>query len=289
MDKTTTDNPIKLNLYLFYIPVLLMVLIVLFLYSQDALNINSYIQIQTPLFFLVNAKLSQYPALQYNLTQFGDALVFLSFLTILIVYAPKVFGALISGSLISALFCNSLKNLLAVPRPAAVLDNNSFVIIGKTLAGHNSLPSGHAITIFTIITVLLFSFMPKKLNYKVIWVSILLTTGLFLAFTRVGVGAHYPLDVVAGSIVGYLSGILGIFINQKYKTWVWINDKRFYPVFILLLTICSIVLVNKLINEKLIIFYLSLINSMIMLHIITNIYVKKRFKITRFFIINKLS
>ncbi|HFK5568731.1 phosphoesterase [Elizabethkingia meningoseptica] len=289
MDKTTIDNPIKLNLYLFYIPVLLMALIVLFLYNQDALNINSYIQIQTPLFFLVNAKLSQYPALQYNLTQFGDALVFLSFLTILIVYAPKVFGALISGSLISALFCNSLKNLLAVPRPAAVLDNNSFVIIGKTLAGHNSLPSGHAITIFTIITVLLFSFMPKKLNYKVIWVSILLTTGLFLAFTRVGVGAHYPLDVVAGSIVGYLSGILGIFINQKYKTWVWINDKRFYPVFILLLTICSIVLVNKLINEKLIIFYLSLINSMIMLHIITNIYVKKRFKITRFFIINKLS
>lgn len=289
MDKTTIDNPIKLNLYLFYIPVLLMALIVLFLYNQDALNINSYIQIQTPLFFLVNAKLSQYPALQYNLTQFGDALVFLSFLTILIVYAPKVFGALISGSLISAIFCSSLKTLFAVPRPAAVLDNNSFVILGKTLAGNNSLPSGHAITIFTIITVLLFSFMPKKLNYKVIWVSMLLTTGLFLAFTRVGVGAHYPLDVVAGSIVGYLSGILGIFINQKYKTWVWINDKRFYPVFILLLTICSIVLVNKLINEKLIIFYLSLINSMIMLHIITNIYVKKRFKITRFFIINKLS
>ena len=51
-----------------------------------------------------------------------------------------------------------------------------------------------------------------------------------IAFTRVGVGAHYPLDVIAGAILGYLSGILGIFINQKYKTWTWISDKRYYPV-----------------------------------------------------------
>lgn len=104
-----------------------------------------------------------------------------------------------------------------------------------------------------------------------------------------GVGAHYPLDVIAGAILGYLSGILGIFINQKYKTWTWISDKRYYPVFMLVIAICSIVLINKLINEKLIIFYLSLINLMVVLHIITNIYAKKKFKITRFFIINKLS
>lgn len=103
-----------------------------------------------------------------------------------------------------------------------------------------------------------------------------------IAFTRVGVGAHYPLDVIAGAILGYLSGILGIFINQKYKTWTWISDKRYYPVFMLVIAICSIVLINKLINEKLIIFYLSLINLMVVLHIITNIYAKKKFKITRF-------
>ncbi|MCT4023770.1 phosphatase PAP2 family protein [Elizabethkingia anophelis] len=289
MHKTTTDNDVKLHPYLFYIPVILVALAILFLYITGSLNIGSYIQLQTPLFFLINSKLSQYPDVQYNLTQLGDALVFLSFLTILIVYAPKVWGALITASLISAVFCNPLKSLFTIPRPAAVFDNNSFTIIGKTLSGHNSLPSGHSITIFTILTVLLFSFMPKKLNYKIIWIATFTFTGLMIAFTRVGVGAHYPLDVIAGAILGYLSGILGIFINQKYKTWTWISDKRYYPVFMLVIAICSIVLINKLINEKLIIFYLSLINLMVVLHIITNIYAKKKFKITRFFIINKLS
>ncbi|MCT6716620.1 phosphatase PAP2 family protein, partial [Staphylococcus aureus] len=88
-----------------------------------------------------------------------------------------------------------------VPRPAAVFDNNSFTVIGKTLSGHNSLPSGHSITIFTILTVLLFSFMPKKLNYKIIWITTFTFAGLMIAFTRVGVGAHYPLDVIAGGIL----------------------------------------------------------------------------------------
>jgi len=90
MHKTTTYNHIKLPQYLFYVPVILVALAVLFLYVRGSLNIESYIQLQTPLFFLINSKLSQYPSVQYNLTQLGDALVFLSFLTILIVYAPKV-------------------------------------------------------------------------------------------------------------------------------------------------------------------------------------------------------
>ncbi len=94
MHKTTTDNYIKLHLYLFYVPVILVALGILFLYITRSLNIGSYIQLQTPLFFLINSKLSQYPSVQYNLTQLGDALVFLSFLTILIVYAPKVWGGI---------------------------------------------------------------------------------------------------------------------------------------------------------------------------------------------------
>ena len=50
----------------------------------------------------------------------------------------------------------------------------------------------------------------------------------------------------------------------------------------LVIAICSIVLINKLINEKLIIFYLSLINLMVVLHIITNIYAKRNLKLRDF-------
>ena len=268
-------NYSKLKPTLFFLPALLIVTIVVFLYCQNSLNVNGYIEIQKNCFFFINSKLSQFPNIIYNLTQLGDALIFLSFLTSFIVFAPKVWECLISALLVSVVFSSILKNIFAVPRPAAVFDTQSFTIIGKTLSGHNSLPSGHSVTIFTILTVLLFAFVPRKLPYKILWFFIIISTGMILVFTRVGVGAHYPLDVISGSIVGYISGIIGIFIGLKYKIWNWISNKKYYPIFIVLFLICCIVLINKIRHDEIIIFYLSLINLVISLFKISTFYVKK--------------
>ncbi len=89
------------------------------------------------------------------------------------------------------------------------------IIIGRKLTGHNSLPFGYSITVFTVLAVLLFSFMPKSLKYKSIWYLAVIAVGLILVFTRVAVRAHYPLDVIASSIIGYISGLAGIFISRN--------------------------------------------------------------------------
>ncbi|MEJ5106133.1 phosphatase PAP2 family protein [Chryseobacterium sp. MYb328] len=275
MNKTIIGHYIHPVLFLLYVPLFLLTLIFFILYKQDALNTVAYIGVQEHWFFFLNSKLSQYPKLQYNLTQLGDALVLLPFLSVFVIYIPKIWQSLLSASLLSALFCNLLKRLFTVPRPAAAFDNESFVIIGKTLSGYTSLPSGHSITIFTTLTILMFTFMPQKSGYKFIWCCFLLLTGLIIAFTRVAVGAHYPLDVIIGSIIGYILGLLGIFINHQYNIWAWIGSKKYYPVFIIAFTIGSIILINKIINENLIIFYLSFISLIISLYIITYTYVKK--------------
>jgi membrane-associated phospholipid phosphatase len=275
MNSNVIVNYSKLKLSLFFLPLFLLTAIVLFLYHRDSLNAYKYVEIQKDSFFFINHYLAQYPGIQYNLTQLGDASVFLSFLSIFIVYAPKIWESLISASLVSLLFSNVLKNIFSVPRPAVVFDNHSFVIIGKTAVGFSSLPSGHSITAFTTLTILLFAFMPKKLKNKVLWIFSILTAGLIIAFTRVGVGAHYPLDVITGSIIGYISGLLGIFISQKYKIWAWINNKKYYPVFIVLMLICAISLTNAIINENLIIFYLALISLFVSFYKVINVYVKK--------------
>ena len=269
------DNYAKLKPSLFFLPLFLLLLLVVFLYSRDSLSVAQYIEIQKNLFYFLNSKLSHYPTLVYNLTQFGDALVFLSFLTLFVLYAPKIWEALLSASLVSAIFSGVLKNLFSVPRPAAAFDNTSFVIIGRTLPGHSSLPSGHSITIFTVLSILLFAFMPKKGYYKLMWIFLIISTGIMLVFTRVAVGAHYPLDVTVGSIVGYLSGIIGIFISQKYKIWNWINHKKYYPIFMVLFLICGISLISNIINENLIIFYFSLATLIVSLYKITYVYLKK--------------
>jgi membrane-associated phospholipid phosphatase len=275
MNKTVSSNYSKLTLSLFYLPLFLFILIVFFLYKEDALRTDSYIQIQKNYFFFLNSKLSQFPNVQYNLTQLGDTLIFFSFLTIFIVYIPEIWEVLITASLVSALFSNLFKSLFAVPRPAATFDKNSFVIIGETLSGHNSLPSGHSITVFTTLTVLMFALMPKETKFKVLWCFFVVIIGLFLVFTRVGVGAHYPLDVLIGGLIGYISGLVGIFINRRYNIWAWIKDKKYYPIFILLLSVSCFVLINKIIDEPLVIFYLSLISLIASLYIITKFYVKK--------------
>ncbi|WP_293893319.1 phosphatase PAP2 family protein [Flavobacterium sp.] len=275
MNTNVIDNYSKIKPSLFFLPLSFLITIVLFLYSQNALSVDKYIQIQKNYFYFLNSKLSQFPNTIYNLTQLGDALIFLSFLTIFIVYAPKIWESLLSASLVSAIFSRVLKDLFHVPRPAEAFDRNSFVIIGKTLPGFSSLPSGHSITVFTILTVLLFAFMPKKLNYKILWSFLIIIAGLILVFTRVGVGAHHPLDVITGSIIGYICGLTGIFISRKYKIWSWINNEKYYPIFILLFLICCIVLINKIINENLIIFYLSLISLIVSLYKIIYVYAKK--------------
>lgn len=275
MNTKVIDNYAKLKLSLFLLPLIILSAIVLFLYSQNALSVAKYIAVQKDCFYFINSKYSQFPSTIYNLTQMGDALIFLSLLSVLILYAPKLWESLLSASLVSALLSNVFKKLFAVPRPAASFDNKSFAIIGETLSGHNSLPSGHSITIFTVLTVLLFAFMPKKVSYKTVWSVFIISTGLILAFSRVGVGAHYPLDVITGSSIGFISGLTGVFISRKFTIWSWIDNKKYYPIFILLLLVCCIVIINKIINESLIIFCLTLISLMGSLYQITYAYIKK--------------
>lgn len=271
MNTYIINNYSRLKPFLFFLPVLFLLSIVLFLYSRNALSADQYIEIQKDSFYLINYQLGHYPSFEYNLTQMGDALIFLSFLSVFIVYVPKLWEALISGLLISLAFSCPLKNVFSVPRPAVVLNNDTFFIVGKALCGHNSLPSGHSIVIFTVLTVLFFAFMPQGLKLKILWLFAFLITGLILIFTRVGVGAHYPIDVIIGGILGYISGLLGIFISRKYKIFKWINDKKYYPIFVLLFLICGICLINKIIHEDLIIFYLAFISLAVSLFKITTV------------------
>lgn len=275
MNTNVINNYSRLRTPIFLLPLFLLIAIALFLYSQNALCVEGYVQIQKNSFFLINHNLGQYPGLQINLTQLGDALVILSLLSIFFVYASKVWESLLSASLVSLLLSGLLKKIFAIPRPAAVFNEEEFIIVGEKLTGHNSLPSGHSITIFTVLTVLLFAFMPPKIKYKIVWYLAIIVAGLILVFTRVGVGAHYPLDVITGSIIGYISGLAGIFISKKYKLWAWICNKKYCPIFILLFLICCILLAFRIINQNLVLFYLASASLIVSLYKIIVIYAKK--------------
>lgn len=275
LNNDVVNNYAKLKLSLLILPLVLLAAIAFFLYSHNSLSALQYTQIQKNCFFVLNHHLGQYPNLEYNLTQIGDASIFLSFLLIFLVYAPKIWEALISASLVSLVFSKVLKTFFDVPRPAEIYDHDLFIIIGKAAVGYSSLPSGHSITIFTSLTVLLYGFMPKDYKLKFAWVLFILALGLFIASSRIGVGAHHPLDVIIGCILGYISGLSGIFISRNYKIWNWVGNKKYFPIFIILIIGCGISFISKIMGDPLPVFYLALISLCISLYKIVYIYVKK--------------
>ena len=280
--RTTLNNKVinnfnNIKLWLLIPPFLLLIIMILyFIINNDGSSfIDHYVYVQKDLFFYLNNKLSQFPNLQFNLTQLGDAMLFYPLLAIFIIYAPKLWEALLTSSFFSLIVSALLKKIFAVPRPAAMFDHDSFTIIGKTLSGKTSLPSGHSICAFIVITTLLFAFMPKKIGYKIIWSFFIISAGLIIVFSRVGVGAHYPLDVIIGSTIGFIISIIGIAISNRFKLFNWINDKNKLPIFMLALAILGGVIIKKIIAINLPIFYISLTSLVITLYLMIRFYVKK--------------
>lgn len=279
LDRRVSDNFRNVKFGLLIPPFILLLLFgfYLILFNEGDNYIDRYINIQKDLFFYFNAQLSEFPNLQFNLTQLGDVLIFFPLITIFIIYAPKLWEALLTSAILSLVMSATLKKLFAVPRPAAIFDNESFVIIGRTLSGNTSLPSGHSIATFIVITILLFAFMPKKNKHKIIWSLFFLKLGLVISFSRVAVGAHYPFDVIVGSTIGYMVAIIGIQINNKVSCWTWIKNIKYYPYFILFLIIWIGVIIAKISVNNLPIFYFCLFSLVLSLCLITSTYVQKRY------------
>lgn len=275
MNSQVARNFAQLKPVLLVLPVVLLSVIALFLLSQNALSTHGYVEIQKPFFYAINSHLSEFPNVMNNLTYVGDAMVFLSMMGVFIVIAPKIWEAAVPAALFSLVFSKLFKSLFSVPRPAGILDQDSFHIIGKTLVGYSSLPSGHSITVFTFITVLMYGFMPKDLGKKILWFAFVVCTGLFVAFTRVGVGAHYPLDVVSGSIIGYICGLLGIFTMRKCNLFGWLGQKKWFPFLILAFLVCVVVFITKIRTENLPVFYVAIVGLVVSLYKMIKVYVQK--------------
>jgi membrane-associated phospholipid phosphatase len=275
MNHIVIKNFEKLKIIFLYIPIIILAIITCGLYYNNLLSKDQYINFQKDFFIFINHTLADYPITLYNITQLGDALIILSFLTIFLIYAPKLWEALIIASILSAIIVAILKPLFAIKRPAAVFSHDDFFIIGQKLMGHNSFPSGHSVTVFTVLTIVLIAFFPKGIKQQFAWCISIIIFGVLIVLTRIGVGAHHPFDIIVGGILGYLMGVSGIVLSNKYNLWASIVNKKIYPIFILLFVICSIILVFKILDTNLIIFYFALVSLLISIYVTTFLYVKK--------------
>ncbi len=126
-------------------------------------------------------------------TYFGDALFMLMAL-LLAQRRPEILWLGLIAALLSTLSSNTLKSIFDAARPGTILPPDSFRLVGP-LYFSRSFPSGHAITAFVLAGTLGFFASPGIRRA-------LLGAAFVVAFSRVGVGAHWPLDALAGAAVG---------------------------------------------------------------------------------------
>lgn len=102
---------------------------------------------------------------------------------------------------ISFVIVSLFRRYVNAPRPYEV--TNKTPLIQKDIQG-KSFPSRHVFSAFVIATTLYFIYSPLGL--------VLMLAGCILAVLRVIGGVHFPRDVIAGALIGILSGILGFYI-----------------------------------------------------------------------------
>lgn len=141
------------------------------------------------------------PAIWENLTYLGDTAVALFVLLILARRLPALLWAGMIAALLGSVTVNVLKNLIGALRPPAVLDATALAVIGRVY--HNgSFPSGHAVTAFALACTLL------PLCRHAWSRALLLCAAIAIAASRVIVGVHWPLDLLAGAALGALLALV---------------------------------------------------------------------------------
>jgi len=127
----------------------------------------------------------------------------------LLLLAPRLLTAALCAGAIAGVISRVLKHTLEMPRPASLLDPANFFILGKPLTSL-SMPSGHTLTAFAILTAFYFALEAHKRSaYR--WLFVVATLA---GLARIAVGAHWPADVCAGAAIGMLSGLIGARLTQ---------------------------------------------------------------------------
>jgi membrane-associated phospholipid phosphatase len=171
------------------------------------------------------------------MTLLGDTVVLLCWMSPLLLFRGRIVLGLVAAIPMGGLASVGFKRFFSAPRPADVLPQDSFHVLGELLSSH-SFPSGHSITAFAVAGVVYACFASERKSLKTVClISAAFVLAIFVGLSRIAVGAHWPFDVVAGACIGWLSGLNGVWLTRKFRQLF--ESPRFAWGTLLVLTACG--------------------------------------------------
>ncbi|UCG39066.1 MAG: phosphatase PAP2 family protein [bacterium] len=150
-----------------------------------------------PLFLALNG--AGHPVLDWlmlSLTHFGNGVVAALLALLLVPFRRDLTVRAALAMLVAGVLTALVKDVVTMPRPPAVLGDAVRVLGPKLTMG--SLPSGHTGTAFALACSLR-GHLRERVYYGVLAVAAL------VGLSRVYIGVHFPVDVVLGALLGWLS------------------------------------------------------------------------------------
>jgi membrane-associated phospholipid phosphatase len=181
------------------------------------------LQANQPLFLALN-QMNGWPGDLFwaHITLLGNALIALILFLPLVRRWPEIVWAGFLAGVLATVFVHGLKHGLYLDRPVLVLPREQFHIIGKAYH-HLTFPSGHATTAFALAGVILLHLgEPWRHRLAIPLIGLAALIGL----SRIIVGAHWPLDVLAGMAGGWLAAVLGTFWTRRWRWGATPNGRR---------------------------------------------------------------
>ncbi len=148
-------------------------------------------------------------------TYFGDGLfaLLLAVIFYFIVKNQKLAVILLIAYSTTGILAQVIKPIVHSLRPETYFSPQrlSFFINNIIHSGDNSFPSGHTVTAFAVAAVLAMHTANK-------WhLFLLLFAAVMVGYSRVYLSQHFVLDVLAGSFIGVLGGLLCVLFTQNME------------------------------------------------------------------------
>lgn len=144
-----------------------------------------------------------------NVTVLGDTITLLVLLLPFIGRRPDLVWVIMVAVVVVSAGVHGAKLIYNTPRPPAVLPPDLIQVIGFR-ATTASFPSGHSAAAFAFAGGICLSWFPTSAKVAALTVAVL------IGISRMAVGAHWPVDVLGGAIIGWCGVVIAHWLAARW-------------------------------------------------------------------------